>query len=289
MSRRESVGRLTARTQSSSGPPAQQMVSVAVLPPRLAPGVAPPTGIGAAEAFSWDEAINWQHNDPIKEEEEVGKTKRFFRKAGITTQRTKLNPDLPPFVLRQIPYDTWRKHYAKDKDGNYHGTHAPAEDCLLKPHDVEKWRLGDPVTKADRWTRGREALPVYAEVNETAAVPEYEHDYDGPPRSDPPQEGLPDSMTLDGDDDVLASHLEKRQSRNRSSAASEPTYPSGRNSSATVPVPSDDAPRTRSVIANGKTAQEIIAEAEAKGRPKLGWKERAKRAAEYTVMGAGNG
>ena len=135
MSRRESVGRLSARTQSASGPPSKDMVSVAVLPPRLNSNLAPPTGLGPAEAFSWDESLNWQHNDPIQEKE-VSKTRGFLRKTGITTQRKRVNPDLPPFVLRQIPYDTWRKHYAKDKDGNYHGTHAPAEDCLLKPHDV---------------------------------------------------------------------------------------------------------------------------------------------------------
>ena len=49
-----------------------------------------------------------------------------------------------------------------DKDGNYKGTHAPAEDCLLKPEDVQRWRLGDAVTRADKWTRGREALPMPA-------------------------------------------------------------------------------------------------------------------------------
>ena len=42
------------------------------------------------------------------------------------------------------------------------------------------------------------------------------------------------------------------------------------------------------VIANGKTAQEIIAEAQAKGNPKLSWKERAKKAGEYASMGAGH-
>ena len=287
MSRRESVGRLSARTQSASGPPSKDMVSVAVLPPRLKGGMAPPTGLGPAEAFSWDESLNWQHNDPI-EEKDVGKAKGFLRKTGITTQRKKANPDLPPFVLRQIPYDTWRKHYAKDKDGNYHGTHAPAEDCLLKPHDVEKWRLGDPVTKGDRWTRGKEALPVYAEVNETAAVPEYEHDYDGPPRSDPPTHGMPDSVTLEPEDDQLASHLEKRSSR-LTSTSSGGSQPQRNTSTASVPMPVNERPANRQIIANGKTAQEIIAEAGSKGKPKLGWKARAKRAGEYAMMGGGNG
>ena len=265
MSRRESVGRKSSRTQSASGPPSQQMVSVAVLPPRMAPGMAPPTGIGAAEAFSWDESLNWQHNEPIKEEE-PSKRKGLFRKAGLTTQRKRLNPELPPFVLRQIPYDTWRKHYAKDKDGNYHGTHAPAENCLLKPHDVQKWRLGEPVTKGDQWTRGSEALPVYSEITETHAVPEYEHDYDGPPRTQYPGDPVPDSQTWDDD-----------ASAERSTSIA--TANSADRSGSTV---------SGKVIANGKTAQEIIAEAQAKGNPKLSWKERAKKAGEYASMGAGH-
>ncbi len=284
MSRRESVGRLSARVQSASGPPSQDMVSVAVLPPRLDSGVAPPTGIAVADAISWDESLNWQHNDPIKEKE-VSKAKSFLRKTGITTQRKKLNPDLPPFVLRQVPYDTWRKHYAKDKDGNYRGTHAPAEDCLLKQHDVERWRLGDPVTKADRWTRGPEALPVYAEVSETAAVPEYEPYYDVPPRVDPPAQGVPDSVTLGTEDDQFVSHLERQESRLTSTSSGE-SQPSQRHSSAAaIPMPANSRSSTGKIIANGKTAEEIIAEAKSKGRLKLGWKERVKRAGEYAAMG----
>jgi len=102
-----------------------KMVSVAVLPPRLPSGMAPPTGIAAADVVSWDEAINWQHNDNAQEET-PGRRKSFMRKVGLTTQRKRSveEDDLPPFVMRQIPYDTWRKHYAKDKDGNYRGTHA---------------------------------------------------------------------------------------------------------------------------------------------------------------------
>ena len=153
------------------------MVSCAVLPPRLPSGMAPPTGTAVAGAISFDESLNWQHNKAV-EEGPVSRRKSLFRKAGLTTQRKRANEedDLPPFIMRQIPYDTWRKHYAKDKDGNYKGTHAPAEDCLLKPDDVEKWRLGAPVTKADKWTRGSEALPVYAEVRAEGTLPEYQHD-----------------------------------------------------------------------------------------------------------------
>jgi hypothetical protein len=301
MSRRESVGRLTSRSQSASGPASQEFVSVAVLPPRLQSGMAPPTGIGVADAFSWDEAINWQHNDPIAEKE-VSKTKSMFRKAGLTTQRKKNNPDLPPFVLRQIPYDTWRKHYAKDKEGRYRGTHAPAEDCLLKPEDVQKWRLGDAVTKADKWTRGREALPVYAEINETAAVPEYEHDYDGPPRTEPypgATPGVPDSMTLGPEDDALASHLEQQRSRTmsgdtvpevqRTNSAISASKSVERTPSSTEAWKVQAVAPSGQIVAKGKTAQQIIEEAKAKEKEKpsgkLGWKQRVKKGAEFAMMG----
>ena len=192
--RKPSIGRMSARTQSRSSAPAMQFVTVGVLPPRLPPGMAPPTGLGMADAFGWDESINWKHNLPIAqaEAEAEAQTERqrrrsslFLNKRTLSTSRTtKRNPDSPPFVLRQIPYDTWRKHYAKDKDGNYKGTHAPAQDCLLLPHDVERWRLGEPTTFADRFTRGTEALPVYGEEEEqqhhetTPGLPEYVPDRD---------------------------------------------------------------------------------------------------------------
>jgi hypothetical protein len=171
--RRESVGR-RASQQSASAPASQQMVSVAVLPPRFAQGVAPPSGIAAAECFNWDERVNWTHNEPVEKEDDKSEKKSFMKKIGLSTDRKKRNEDLPPFQFRQVPYDVWRKHYAKDKDGNYHGTHAPAEDCLLKPEDVAKWRLGEARTKADLWTRGTERLPVYDEVKQEGEVPEYQ-------------------------------------------------------------------------------------------------------------------
>lgn len=169
---RESVGRRNSRQQSASGAPTQQYVSVAVLPPRLAQGVAPPSGIAAADCFNWDERLNWTHNEPIAKENKPEK-RSFLKRAGLTTERKKRNEDVPPFQFRQVPYDEWRKHYAKDKDGNYQGTHAPAEDCLLKPEDVARWRLGEAKTKADLWTRGTERLPVYEEVRQEGEVPGY--------------------------------------------------------------------------------------------------------------------
>lgn len=175
--RRESVATSKIRTQSAGGPPVQQMVRVAVVPPRLPANIAPPTGIGASDCFSWDESINWQHNNNSTEEE-VSKQKKFMRKAGLTTQRKKRDEHIPNFTFREVPYDVWRKHYAKDKEGYYQGTHAPAEDCLLRPEDVAKWRFEAPKTKADQFTRGSDVLPAYDEAQSTPEVPEYTEHHD---------------------------------------------------------------------------------------------------------------
>jgi hypothetical protein len=94
-----------ARHQSISGPPAQEFVTVAVLPPRLPENMAAPTGIGTADAFAWDEAINWSHNQPINQNEQEPKgSKKMWKKMGVTTQRKKAT-DMPPFMMRKVPYD----------------------------------------------------------------------------------------------------------------------------------------------------------------------------------------
>ncbi|OAP59107.1 hypothetical protein AYL99_06405 [Fonsecaea erecta] len=280
MSRRESVGRLRAGSQSDSAPPSVKMVSCAVLPPRLPAGMAPPTGIGAFEAISYDESLNWEHNNPISEEE-PSRRKGLFRKVGLTTQRKRRDSqdDLPPFVMRQIPYDTWRKHYAKDKEGNYRGTHAPAEDCLLKPEDVRKWRLGDPITKADRWTRGREALPVYSEVHAEGAVPEYQVDDVNP---DQPLAG---GGMMTREDDRLAKYIDASdplQQRSSRTASLNLEHPSITSSSSSSP-PQPTSPRQEQTIADGKTATEIIEEARTKGKPKLTWRQKLSKGVSMTM------
>lgn len=168
--------------------------------------MAPPTGLGPADCFGWDERLNWTHNESITEEgnarpqssaqsqpqrqnaelapaspQRERRRSSLFSKLKPTTSRTRRGDgsasggsELPPFTFKEVPYDVWRKHYAKDAQGNYRGTHAPAEDCLLMPDDVAKWRLEAPKTKADLWTRGSEALPVYGEVRDDGFVPEYE-------------------------------------------------------------------------------------------------------------------
>jgi hypothetical protein len=299
MPRRESVGRRNAAIQPASGPPTMQMVSVAVLPPRLPPGVAPPTGLGVADAFNWDESLNWQHNLPVPKEGEEPRKKSIWNKAGLTTKRERRgNSDTPNFVLRQIPYETWRKHYAKDKDGNYKGTHAPAEDCLLKPDDVQKWNLnaGQPTTLADKWTRGREVLPGYGEVKEEGMVPGYEGDYDaanyddgaaqkeaqsqqntyGSSREDgelqngdqPPRyDGPPPEEPVVG---AEAGTVSPQRLRSIPEQSSRPHKQVNRKPVQTI---------------NGKTPDEIIREAKANPPPKMGFKELMQRGAEWASFG----
>lgn len=154
-------------------------------------------------------------------------------------------------MASSLTYLRWRKHYAKDKDGRYHGTHAPAEDCLLLPPDVEIWRLGEPETKADLWTRGKEALPVYAETQHLDAhvLPEYTEHYDGPPA----EEARVDSVSYEAGGGRLTQ-------------------------------------RTSSYMVDGKTSEQIIAEAKVKAAEKKmdrrgTWKDRLKRGAEFGMMG----
>jgi hypothetical protein len=278
MSRRESVGRLNTRTQSASGPATMKTVTVAVLPPRLPAGMGLPTGLGMADAFSWDESINWSHNKPLPKEGEPERKKSFLKKIGLTTERQKANPDTPPFMMREVPYETWRKHYAKDKEGNYRGTHAPAEDCLLKPDDVRKWNAGEAKTYADKWTRGKDALPVYSEVREHGMVPEYEIDYDGPPRDGGPPGDEPIVTT---EEDDLATHLERRDTaareRGEQVAALETHERQNAQSQGQAQPP---ARQGSGQTYDGKTTEQIIAEAQAKGNPKLGWRQRIKKGAE---------
>lgn len=86
-----------------SGPPTQEMVKVAVLPPRLPADMGAPTGLGPAEAFSWDESLNWRHNEKIDQPQPTN-SKKFLRTIGLTTQR-KASREGPPFIFREVPYE----------------------------------------------------------------------------------------------------------------------------------------------------------------------------------------
>ncbi|ETN36314.1 uncharacterized protein HMPREF1541_08591 [Cyphellophora europaea CBS 101466] len=44
------------------------------------------------------------------------------------------------FIMKKMPRRDYLKHYAKDDNGRYCGTEAPAEDCILRGEDVGKYR-----------------------------------------------------------------------------------------------------------------------------------------------------
>lgn len=287
MSRRESVGRFNARTQSASGPPVRDNVTVAVLSPSLPSGLAARTGVGMADCFNWDESLNWQQAAPEEQEAESGRRKSLFKKAGFTTERQRRNPDNPPYTFKVVPYDVWRRHYAKDKDGNYRGTHAPAEDCLLKPDDVRKWNIGETNSPVDKWTRGKEVLPVYAEVQESGMVPEYEVDYTGPPREGSPPREEP---IVSQDEDDIAAHLERGDTRalmRQEQVAEFERYSqrpglAQRRSEPAVPTSTNTPNSSRTI--DGNAPAQIIAEAKGKGPAKQGWKGKLRRGFEMASM-----
>jgi hypothetical protein len=47
------------------------------------------------------------------------------------------------FVMKEMTRGEYLKNYAKDDQGKYTGTEDPAEDCILRGEDIEKYR---PVT-----------------------------------------------------------------------------------------------------------------------------------------------
>ena len=154
-----------ARQQSLSGPSVMQEVTVAVLPPILHQPFAPATGIGAMPTFTWEEHLKGGRSKPLSKPDDPEGCKSWIKRI-FTIGQNSQNPDRPPFIMKKVPFDEWRRHYAKDKEGNYHGTHAPAEDCLLLPRDLKRWRLEEPTALADQWTRGKYALPAYGEEKE---------------------------------------------------------------------------------------------------------------------------
>jgi hypothetical protein len=267
---KESVGRSMMQKQQAGAPPVQEWVSVAVLPPQLPRGMAPPSGVGAAGTFGWDEALNWQHNEPIEQADKPRK-KSIMMKIGMTPERQRRSKDngFPPYTMRQVRYETWRKHYAKDAEGNYRGTHAPAEDCLLKPDDVAKWRLEAPRTIGDLYTRGPSALPSYHEVAADGNVPEYDAEYDGPPV----------------DDLTLSASRVPSMAQPGSEQMPERYIPKDMGLSEGV---GNGAPGT--CIIEGRTAADIIEEAKAKhakekADKKKDWKKSVKNGVTWGLLG----
>jgi hypothetical protein len=44
------------------------------------------------------------------------------------------------FVMKEMSRGDYLKHYAKDEQGKYIGTDEPAEDCILRGEDLEKYK-----------------------------------------------------------------------------------------------------------------------------------------------------
>ena len=194
-------GSANARTNPLSDDTPPKTVRVAVLPSSNAMLVGSPIfGSGQADAYNLQRhrstpstsasvsPSDFHRDQPQDQKKKKSVFGKLAKTLDLNHPPTPAN-NIPPFVMKNVPYDEWRRHYAKDADGNYRGTHAPAQDCLLKPHDVEKWQckmdeeeeIGDK-GKENSWTkqytRGNQALPVYAEVVEDGMVPGYEADYE---------------------------------------------------------------------------------------------------------------
>lgn len=105
--RRESIRAGSVTQQVAGQAPVQKTVKVKVLPPRLPPGMAPPTGLCPADAMAWDESIHWRHNESVDADKDKtdSKVTSWRRKAGLTTKRKAAHEKLPPFIFREVPYD----------------------------------------------------------------------------------------------------------------------------------------------------------------------------------------
>jgi hypothetical protein len=227
-------------------------------------------------------AFNTSPNDP-----------RFHQQ----TEQPKTNSDRPPFVFKQVPYDVWRRHYAKDASGRYRGTHAPAEDCLLQPEDVERWRFkgetNDPAlprNPAERWTRGSEALPVYSEAREEGMAPEY--DFDGEHQQTNLFEGFEVLRTVVDDDQPLQAEHRPVRAAMTDDMLDEAPNTDGDSLPAPPPPPTPaalpDGPAP--ALFGGKTAQQVIEEAETRQKAararsaSTSWKQKLKRGASDMVI-----
>lgn len=86
------------------------------------------------------------------------------------------------------------------------------------------WRMGEPETKADLWTRGKVALPVYNDLPEEPCLPEYK-DIDDQPSQEAQRQASSasaGSFTADGktSDQIIQeakekSEMQKAQPRNK--------------------------------------------------------------------------
>jgi hypothetical protein len=74
-----------------------------------------------------------QESAPASGEPNDTKKKWWRRKSSSSS-----NPD--NFEMKKVRRGEYLKHYAKDDQGNYCGTEEPAEDCILRGKDLERYR-----------------------------------------------------------------------------------------------------------------------------------------------------
>jgi hypothetical protein len=65
------------------------------------------------------------------------KKKKWWRRKWSTSNSGVNNPE--NFVMKQMQRGEYLKHYAKDEQGNFAGTEEPADNCILRGKDLEKY------------------------------------------------------------------------------------------------------------------------------------------------------
>jgi hypothetical protein len=83
-----------------------------------------------------------QESVPPLEEANVKKRKKWWRRTS-SMSKTRANDPYYDFVLKEMRRGDYLKQYAQDERGNYIGTEEPAEDCMLRGEDLEKYRGGE--------------------------------------------------------------------------------------------------------------------------------------------------
>jgi hypothetical protein len=69
------------------------------------------------------------------------KMKKWWRRKSLTSGNSLNDPG--NFMMKKVKRGDYLKHYAKDEQGNYMGTEEPAEDCILRGKDLDKYRGSD--------------------------------------------------------------------------------------------------------------------------------------------------
>ncbi len=72
------------------------------------------------------------------------KKKKWWRRKSSTSNSSVNDPD--DFTMRKVQRGEHLKHYAKDEQGHCIGTEEPAEDCILRGKDSERYRSGKDAT-----------------------------------------------------------------------------------------------------------------------------------------------